>query len=359
MLALAGLPLGLRFRFLEPKADASVHGLGDVVRGEYDDPAALETFAKGLDAVTFEFENVPAASVARLESRMPVFPHPDVLAIAQDRLAEKDAFRRAGIAVAPFAPVATRLELDEAVEALGFPCVLKTRRLGYDGRGQWLLQSGSDLEDAWTAAGRASLVLEAFVPFHREISVLTARTEAGETRFYPVVHNEHRRGILRVSRAPVPGISPALEGEAKAVAGRLVDELGHVGVLAVELFEVGGQLLANELAPRVHNSGHWTQDGAVTSQFENHLRAGLGLPLGATEGRGWSAMVNLVGSVPPLARLLEVPGARVHLYGKAARPGRKVGHVNLVAETPERLEELLARVEGLIEDQAAQASHRP
>jgi 5-(carboxyamino)imidazole ribonucleotide synthase len=305
MLALAGAPLGVRLRFLDPAADACAGEVGELVVGAYDDPACLGRLADGADAVTYEFENVPV-SAARAVGAV---PDSRALELGQDRLAEKDLFRRLGIATAPFG------SLDET----GVPALVKSRRLGYDGKGQRVVETVEPLGEDELAEG--------IVSFDRELSILAVRGLTGDTAFYPVTENEHRGGILAVSRAPAPA---APHGEAERIASRLLDDLGYVGVLAVELFEVEGRLLASEFAPRVHNSGHWTIDGAHTSQFENHLRAILGLPLGMTAARGSTVMVNLVGSSPPLERLLAIPGAHVHLYGKDARPGRKLGHVTLV-----------------------------
>jgi 5-(carboxyamino)imidazole ribonucleotide synthase len=342
MLALAGLPLGLRFRFLEPKSDAPVRSVGPVIHAEYDDPEALDTFRAGLTVVTYEFENVPADAVRRIQSTVPIHPAPAALAVAQDRLAEKETFRRLAIPTPAFRAVNERSELETGAADLGFPCVLKTRRMGYDGKGQRVLRGAGDLDSAWEALGRVPLLLESFVRFTRELSVLGVRGMDGETLFYPLAQNEHREGILRTSHAPVPGLDPTRQNEAEGIASRLLEELEYVGVLAIELFETSDGLLANELAPRVHNSGHWTQDGAVTSQFENHLRAILGLPLGSPEPRGWTAMVNLLGTAPERSRILALPGAHLHLYDKPPQPGRKLGHVNLVASTPGELESKVA-----------------
>jgi 5-(carboxyamino)imidazole ribonucleotide synthase len=305
MLALAGAPLDVRLRFLDPASNACAGDVGELIVGAYDDPACLARLGDGADAVTYEFENVPV-SAARAVGAV---PDPRALELGQDRLVEKEALRRLGIPTAPFG------SLDET----GLPALVKSRRLGYDGKGQRVVETAESVGEDELAEG--------IVHFGRELSILAVRGRTGETAFYPVTENEHRGGILAVSRAPAPA---APQREAETIAARLLDDLGYVGVLAVELFDADGELLANEFAPRVHNSGHWTIDGAETSQFENHLRAILGLPLGETSARGESVMVNLVGDVPPLERLLAIPGAHVHLYGKRARPGRKLGHVTLV-----------------------------
>jgi 5-(carboxyamino)imidazole ribonucleotide synthase len=345
MLALAGYPLGLRFRFLDPSPDAPTGQLADHICAKYADNEALDAFARGLAVVTYEFENVPVASARRLASRMPVHPDPRALDVAQDRLREKQFFQDLGIATAPFEPVASAAELDRAVERIGLPAVLKTRREGYDGKGQSVVHTRADAASAWTTLGDRQLILEGFVPFERELSVLAVRGRDGAVLTYPLVENEHRDGLLRRSLAPAPDLSTAVQATAETLVAQVVEALGYVGVIAIELFQVGETLLANEMAPRVHNSGHWTLEGAETSQFENHLRAILGLPLGATTARGYSAMMNLIGTLPDLAGLLAIPGAHVHLYGKAARPGRKLGHVTLVDGDRSRLVERLGEIE--------------
>ena len=347
MLALAGYPLGLRFGFLDPN-DGSAGHVGELIRGEFDDPAALDRFASGCDVVTYEFENVPAATVRRIAERVPVFPPADALEVAQDRLAEKQLFTRLGIPTPAFAPVASRQELDAAIEQVGLPAVLKTRRLGYDGKGQAVLRTPADAAAAWERLGSSPLILESFVGFDRELSILAVRSRSGETSTYPLVQNEHADGILRVSRAPAPGLTEPLQRLASSHAAAILKTLNYVGVLAIEWFQVGDTLLANEMAPRVHNSGHWTIDGAVTSQFENHLRAILGWPLGDASCRGVAAMVNLIGQAPPPSELVGHAGLHVHLYGKEPRPGRKVGHLNLCEPDAATLEARLTRLRSAI-----------
>jgi len=348
MLALAGRPLGLRFRFLEPKTPAPVDDLGTVVRAAYHDPYALDRFAEGLDVVTYEFENVPVASARHLEARVPVHPTSRALEVGQDRVAEKEAFVGAGIPTAPFRGVGSVEALREAARDIGFPLVLKTRRLGYDGKGQAIVQDDGALEAAWRSLGSVDLLAEAFVPFRRELSIVAARGYDGVCAFYPVVENLHRSGILVRTTAPAPEMVPGLQDAAEIYARRLLEHFGYIGVLAVELFEVDGALLANELAPRVHNSGHWTQDGAETSQFENHLRAICGLPLGSTSVIGPTVMLNLLGAIPEPVSVLEIPGTHLHLYDKGPRAGRKVGHVNVRTRGPGDLARSVARVETLL-----------
>jgi len=319
MLGLAGLSLGLEFRFLDPAPDACAGAVGELVVGEYGDPEALDRLAAGADVVTYEFENVPVAAAARVSA----VPGIAALEQGQDRLREKELFRSLGIPTARFG----------TLEDAGLPALVKTRRLGYDGKGQRLVEVDGPLGDGELA--------EELLRFDRELSIVGVRGGDGETRFWPVGENVHRDGILRVTRAPAVDVPQA---DAERICSALLDALGYVGVLAVELFEAEGSLRANEFAPRVHNTGHWTIDGAVTSQFENHLRAILGLPLGPTEACAPSVMLNLIGDAPPLAELAALPGAHVHLYGKEPRPGRKVGHVTLVDPDEETVERALALV---------------
>jgi 5-(carboxyamino)imidazole ribonucleotide synthase len=348
MLALAGVPLGVRCRVLEPAADPPAAAVAEHVAGEFEDYQALYHFRDGLDVVTYEFENVPIGSARWLADRVPVFPSPDALAVAQDRFAEKTFFAHHGIPTQPFAAVGSRDEFDAALRRVGLPAVLKTRRFGYDGKGQMVLRTPAEAEQAWGVLGGRPLILEGFVPFDRELSVLAVRGRDGGCAFYPLVENLHRDGILRLSVAPAPRLTPALQAQAEGHARRALEVLGYVGVLAIEFFEVAGRLLANEMAPRVHNSGHWTIEGAECSQFENHLRAVLGRPLGSSAAVGCSAMVNLIGALPPAGSLLAVPGTHLHLYGKAPRPRRKLGHVTVCATDAAALADRLSRVDGAV-----------
>jgi 5-(carboxyamino)imidazole ribonucleotide synthase len=348
MLARAGDPLGLRCRFLDPSPEAPAARVGELVVGAYDDPAALDRFAADLTLATYEFENVPVDSARRLGGRLAVLPPPEALEAAQDRSAEKRFLESVGVPVPPWRPVASEADLTRAVAEVGCPAVLKTRRLGYDGKGQQVIRNPGEIAAAWARLGGVPLVLEGFVRFDRELSILAVRSRNGATAAYPLVENLHVDGILRRSLAPAPGVSSALQAEAESHARRVLDALGYVGVLAIELFQVGPRLLANEMAPRVHNSGHWTIEGAETSQFENHLRAITGLPLGSTAPRGVSAMLNLIGTVPDPSAILGFPGVHLHLYGKLPRPGRKLGHVTLRADHDVELNRLRARVEPLI-----------
>lgn len=352
MLALAGYPLGLRFVFYDESSDAPAGHTADLRSAPWADERSLDAFAKEVELVTYEFENVPVDVVRRLASRVAVFPSAKALEVAQDRLNEKRLFRELGIETASFAGVDTRADLDRAVASVGLPAVLKTRTLGYDGKGQCVLRSSADVGAAFAALGGRPLILEGFVPFRRELSVLAARNRDGRIVYWPLVENVHRDGILRLSIAPAPDTAPGLIASAEAIASRTLEALDYVGVLAIELFEVDGRLVANEMAPRVHNSGHWTIEGARTSQFENHLRAVLGLPLGSTEANGYAAMVNLIGDTPSPASILEIPGAHLHLYGKPARPGRKLGHVTLVEQDRPALAAALARVASVVDEPA-------
>lgn len=333
MLALAGYPLGLRFRFYDPAPDATAGQLAELHTGSYSDWDALARFADGLEVITYEFENVPVETAQFLSERVAVYPPPDALDYAQDRLHEKKFFRRLDIPMADFYPVNSLHDLQSALETTGTPAVLKTRRLGYDGKGQAVIRQRDEAEQAWNAVGQQPSVLEAFVSFERELSILSVRSPQGETAFYPLVRNHHREGILRFSLAPAGKVPPTLQAQAESYAKKVMAALDYVGVLAIELFQAGGTLIANEFAPRVHNSGHWTIEGAATSQFENHLRAVLGFPLGCTRVAQPCMMVNLIGQIPDLSDLLKVPGLHVHLYGKEPRPGRKVGHFTYLLKT--------------------------
>lgn len=346
MIALAGYPLGLEFVVLDPGSDACGARLGEHLLGAYDDEGLLAALAEKADVVTYEFENVPARVAEFLAAHTQVHPSPKVLAVAQDRLLEKNFFRDIGIPTPNYAAVASLEELEQAMPAIGWPAVLKSRRMGYDGKGQSLLETPEDLAPAWELLQGAPAIVEAFVPFRREVSVVAVRNVSGATAFYPLSENLHRKGILRVAQCCH---DDPLQAPAQAYTDKLLQALGYVGVLALEMFEVDGQLLANEFAPRVHNSGHWTIEGAETSQFENHLRAILGLPLGSTQAVGHSAMVNFIGGNPGREQVAALPQAHLHLYGKAARKGRKVAHATVRAKNPNELEQLLMPLVDLAE----------
>jgi 5-(carboxyamino)imidazole ribonucleotide synthase len=325
MMALAGHPLGITCTVLDPAADACAGAVAELIVGVYDSADGLDRLAQASDVVTFEFESVPAASAERLAGHVAVLPPPGALEVAQDRLAEKRLFAELGIETAPFRAIGSQAELDGGP----IPGVLKTRRLGYDGKGQRVLREAGDAEGAFAALGEVPLILEGLVAFDRELSIVAARAADGEVACYPLVENHHREGILRITHAPAPEASASLQELAEHYARLVLERLEYVGVLALELFQVGNRLLANEMAPRVHNSGHWTIEGAETSQFENHLRAVCGLPLGSTALRMPCTMVNLIGAAPATAELAAIPRLHVHLYDKPPRPGRKVGHVTV------------------------------
>ena len=333
MLCLAGYPLGLTFRILDPSPDVCAAPLAEHIVADYADEHALERFAKGVDVVTYEFENVPMATAERLAAQVPVYPPPIALEKSQDRLVEKTFLQSLNVPTAGFAAIDSEEQLrGEVAEFLGHPGVLKTRRMGYDGKGQIVLREESDTAAAWKELKAHPLILEGFVQFDRELSLLSVRGRDGEIRFYPLVENQHSEGILRVTTAPAPDLTDALQQQAETFGRSVLEALNYVGVLAIEFFQVGEKLIANEMAPRVHNSGHWTIEGAVSSQFENHLRAVCGLPLGSTALVGASKMQNIVGELPDTNAILEQPGAHLHLYGKAPRPGRKLGHVTYLPE---------------------------
>ena len=343
MLALAGHDLGIECTTLDPAASSPASAVAPAIVGAYDDTGRLAELASAVDVITYEFENVPVAAARFVEELRPVLPPPAALEAAQDRLGEKRLFAEVGLPVPTYAPVDSPGSLADALERLGTPAMLKTRRLGYDGKGQATIHDPLLAEDAWRSLGEVPCLLEAFVEFDRELSVVAVRGGDGETATYPLVENHHRGGILRLTRAPAPGTDAAMQEAAEAHAHAVMEELGYVGVLAIELFQVGESLLGNEMAPRVHNSGHWTIEGAETSQFENHLRAICGLPIGPTQPMGVSAMVNLIGGMPDVG-VMAVPGAHVHDYGKQARPGRKLGHVTVTAEDERELQPRLDAV---------------
>ena len=358
MLALSGAPLGLRFLVMDTASDACAGQFAPLLVGDYRDEAALAEFASKVDVATFDFENVPAESAEWLARRVPVFPSPRALAVAQDRLVEKTLFRDLGIPVGDFADVATLAQLREEAARLGGTCILKTRRLGYDGKGQFRIRSAGDVDAAWEALGAQAatvgLIVEAFIPFERELSVVAVRGRDGEFRTWPLTENWHVDGVLSASLAPA-AVDDALAAEERAHAQRLAEALDYVGVFALELFCRDGRLLANEMAPRVHNSGHWTLEGSETSQFQNHLRAVLGLPLGATRMLGHACMLNWIGAMPAASAVLGEPGGHWHDYGKEPRTGRKVGHATLRADSPGDLAGALAQV-GLALDRQAQVA---
>jgi 5-(carboxyamino)imidazole ribonucleotide synthase len=345
MLALAGTPLGQQFAFLDPAPDACAQALGEHIRADYGDRDHLRQLADEVDLVTFEFESVPAETVAFLSQFVPVYPGAESLRIARDRWFEKSMFQELGIPTPEFADIQSQDNLDAAVKRIGLPAVLKTRTLGYDGKGQKVLRHAEDVQGAFAELGSVPCILEGFVPFSGEVSLIAVRGRDGETRFYPLVHNTHENGILRLS---VASEDHPLQALAEDYVGRVLARLDYVGVMAFEFFEVDGGLKANEIAPRVHNSGHWTIEGSECSQFENHLRAIAGLPLGSTARVGASAMLNFIGSVPPVEKVTAIADCHLHHYGKAFKAGRKVGHATLRCADAEALHDAIAQVEALI-----------
>ncbi len=341
MLALAGYPLGLQFILLDPSADACGIGLGEHLHGAYDDQQLLARLAEKADVVTYEFENVPADVATFLASHTRVYPNPKALAVAQDRLLEKNFLQHLDIPTPKFLPVTDLTELQQAMQEIPYPAILKSRTMGYDGKGQVLLKSARDLPDAWRKMHGVLAIVESFVPFQREVSIIAARSPSGEIAYYPLSENQHAGGILRVSECLA---NDHLQQRAEDYVTWLMEALDYVGVLALELFDVDGHLLANEFAPRVHNSGHWTIEGAETSQFENHLRAILDLPLGSTAPRGHAAMVNFIGGQPNTGQILAIDHAHLHLYGKVPRKGRKVGHATLRSDDSAQLDSALKKL---------------
>jgi 5-(carboxyamino)imidazole ribonucleotide synthase len=342
MLGLAGIPLGLRFVFLDPAPDACAAATGTLLQAAFDDRQGVLDLARQVDVATFDFENVPESSARAMADITPFYPPPQALGAGQDRLVEKNLLSDLGIAVPEYHTVTGRTDLLDGLDRLGYPAVLKTRRLGYDGKGQAVLRDAEDLERAWQRLRDAPLVLEAFVPFDAECSLIGVRGGDGSTRFWPLTRNVHAGGILALSQPGVFG--PDLQAEAERIMQRLMDHLDYRGILTIEFFLLDGRLLVNEFAPRVHNSGHWTIDGSNCSQFENHLRAITGLPLGDTALRQHSLMFNWIGSMPPPAEVMSVGGLHWHDYGKEPRPGRKIGHATLTADSAEVLRDRATRL---------------
>ena len=346
MLGFAGRSLGITCRFLDPADAPPAADAGEVIRRPFDDAEALAELAASCDVITYEFENVPVEALLRIADRVPVFPPPEALRSAQDRLDEKRLFDELQIPLPRYRAVDTLDDLRAAVDSIGLPLVLKTRRFGYDGKGQYVLKTGKDIDDAWRKLGGAALIAEEWLDFDYEVSAIGVRSPGGESAIYPLTRNEHAAGILRRSRAPVD--APDLAEKAESYINALLARLDYVGVLALELFVVGDRLLANEFAPRVHNSGHWTIEGAETSQFENHLRAVTNQPLGPTACRGHAGMLNLIGSIPEAARQLAIPGCQLHDYGKSPREGRKLGHITVVAGSAAARDARLRQLEAVL-----------
>jgi 5-(carboxyamino)imidazole ribonucleotide synthase len=341
MLALAGIPLGFKFLYVDPSHSSPASLLGEQIVAPFEDATALQKLADSSDLITYEFENIPVSVVRKLAQTRSVFPPPIALESSQDRLLEKQFFNQHGIDTAPFYPVDDQPSLEQAIAVLKLPLILKTRRFGYDGKGQFLVKSLEDAITAFNQLGQKGIIAEGFVKFDRELSCIAVRGIDGATFFYPLIENFHHAGILRLSLAPAQVHAADLNLQASAQVGRILQALDYVGILAVEFFEKEGKLIANEMAPRVHNSGHWTIEGAETSQFENHIRAVAGLPLGDPKPRGFSAMINLIGSMPDATKVLQIPGAHLHDYGKEPRAGRKLGHLTIRADSLEELNRTL------------------
>jgi 5-(carboxyamino)imidazole ribonucleotide synthase len=345
MLALAGYPLGIDCTVLDRTADAPGAQVAASVQGALDDPSALAKLAGAVDVVTLEIENVAVAPLEALCKSIDVFPPPHAVAAAQDRLAEKTLFRSLGIPTAEFVAIDSAADVASAAR-LAWPIVLKTRRMGYDGRGQRVVRSPQEQAAAWRDLADVPSIAEAWVKFEREVSLIAVQGAHASRAFYPLAENVHHEGILATTVAPFA--DAALQEQAEAWLAAIMMKLDYRGVLTVEFFHTSRGLVANEMAPRVHNSGHWTIEGAETSQFENHLRAVLGWPLGDTRPRGHAAMLNLIGSLPSRDAVLSIPGAHLHSYGKDSRVGRKVGHCTLVDTDRGRLLERLTALKAVV-----------
>lgn len=332
MLGLAGIPLGLTFRFFDPVPASPAACVGSQTVAEYGNEQALEQFAKSVTLATYEFENIPKATAAYLAERIPVYPGVRALETAQDRLTEKSLFQKLSIPTPQFLAIDSAEDLALAIHnGFPLPAVLKTRRMGYDGKGQHRLKQGDDPGTVWKSLGGVPLILEEFISFDGEVSLIGVRSTTGEEAFYPLVQNVHHDGILATSS--VPGSLPdgQLQEKAEGALRQLMQHLDYTGVCTIEFFVCSGELVANEIAPRVHNSGHWTIEGATTSQFENHLRAILGLPLGSTRACGKVEMTNIISELPDLVSILAESGAHLHIYGKEPRAGRKLGHITRIS----------------------------
>ncbi|WP_119396183.1 5-(carboxyamino)imidazole ribonucleotide synthase [Salinibius halmophilus] len=345
MMALAARPMNVEFTFIDPAPDACAQSFGVHLQCDYDDDFAIEELINTCDAVTFEFENVPPAAVAKLAEHLPAHPNAKALQTARDRWHEKSMFIELGIPVPKLATIDSEQDLQQALATVGLPAVLKTRTMGYDGKGQKVLRSEADVAGSYIELGEVPLIMEGFVDFDHEVSIVAVRSRSGEVSAWPITQNEHRQGILHCSR---PVAAHPLQAQAADYASRVMQHLDYVGVMAFEFFVTADGLLANEIAPRVHNSGHWTIEGAVTSQFANHVRAIAGLPIGSTERLAPCAMLNVIGGWPDIEAILSVPGASWHDYGKDARAGRKIGHITVVAESESELDERLAQLEPLL-----------
>jgi 5-(carboxyamino)imidazole ribonucleotide synthase len=347
MMALAGYPLGIHCMFLDRSAAAPAAQVAPILTGELEDPERLTALAACSDVLTFDWENISGSALAPLEKLTKIRPPRAALEVSQDRLSEKALFSKLRIPVAAHAAIDNKEQLVQATRKLGLPGVLKTRRLGYDGKGQFLVRDAAHIDAAWVQIGGPQLIYEKFQSFSREVSIVGARSATGQIVFYPLSANVHGGGILHYSTAPF--VNPGLERMARTYLKRVMNALDYVGVLTIEFFVVKGRLVANEMAPRVHNSGHWTIEGCVTSQFENHLRAICDLPLGGTRALGHTAMINFLGEMPDRERLLAIDGLAFHDYGKEPRPGRKLGHCTILKSRPTQRNSALADALKLIQ----------
>ncbi|GAA4818958.1 N5-carboxyaminoimidazole ribonucleotide synthase [Marinicella pacifica] len=342
MMALAGYPLGFKFVFFDPGKNACAGQVGPLIVADYGNEVALEEFCQQVDCVTLDFENVPVETLRQIAKKKPVFPSPDVLAIAQDRLVEKQFCHSINVPTSDFEPINGLSELKFAARKFDFSAILKTRRMGYDGKGQYLIRSEQDISQIPGDVFNQELILERMVPFEREVSVIVARSASGDMKTWPLCENKHKAGILTTTM--VPAKPHELDDKAFEYAVKMAESLQYVGVMVVEFFQTSHQVLVNEFAPRVHNSGHWTIEGAHTSQFENHLRAGLDLPLGDTGMDGMAAMLNWIGAFPDQVHHLTDIGLHWHIYGKKAKPGRKIGHATLTAPDPQQLHDKILQL---------------
>ncbi|NVK22489.1 MAG: 5-(carboxyamino)imidazole ribonucleotide synthase [Kangiellaceae bacterium] len=329
MLAQAGESLDMQFAFVAPEQDACAAPYGKHLMYPYLDPKAKEELENWADIVTYEFESIPVPLVEALEQVKPVHPSSQALTLASDRLNEKNMFNQQGIETAKFATVDSLQDLQIAVEKVGLPAILKTRRDGYDGKGQVVLRDQSQLEAAWESLSPVACILESMVNFKREVSIVASRNVDGDIAYYPLAENYHREGILRLSLSLQ---NDPKQKEAEEIIRKVMEKVGYVGTMAVELFDLGDKFAANELSPRVHNSGHWSMDGAIASQFKNHLLAIANQPLQDTSLQNATAMVNLIGAIPDKDLVAEIPNAVLYDYGKEPKPGRKVGHINISAD---------------------------
>lgn len=346
MMAIAGKKYGHKFMFLTDDPDSCAAPYGELLCAAFDDLDAQDHLAQWADVVTYEFENIPLALVQRIEALVPLNPSSSTLAVASDRLQEKNAFRALGIPTATFLPVENLTQLTEAYSHLGKTAILKTRTQGYDGKGQALLEQPEQIKVAWQVLGEVPCIIEEKIAFKREVSIIAARNSLGEIVFYPLSENTHRDGILRLS---IARIDDPFQQQAEQMILRLMEYLNYVGVMALELFQVGDELFANEFSPRVHNSGHWTIEGATTSQFDNHLHAICGSPLGATLVKQPTAMVNLIGKLPSKKAMTGISNATLHNYGKQERPGRKVGHITLLHDRRSTIDAFSESLKKLLE----------